>query len=180
MPFTFTPLAIPEVILVETRIFEDSRGFFAEIYQDESFREAGIAERFVQDNYSFSRRGVLRGMHFQRTPYAQGKLVRVLKGGVWDVAVDLRRDAPTFGQWVGQELSEENRYAMWVPPGFAHGFVVLSDEAHFLYKCTAPYRPVSEGGFRWDDPDVGIEWPTDDIVLSERDAALPAFAKILP
>lgn len=178
MPFQFTPLAIPEVVLVQPRVYGDTRGFFAETYQERAFEEAGIRARFVQDNHSFSRRGVLRGMHFQLPPHAQGKLVQVVDGLIWDVAVDVRRGSPTFGRWVGHELSGENHAAMWIPPGFAHGFVVLSEGAHFLYKCTAAYHLEAERGFRWDDPAVGIAWPTRAVTLSPRDVGLPLLSAI--
>ena len=177
MPFTFKTMEIPGVILVQPQVFGDSRGFFAETYQEEAFHAVGITARFVQDNHSFSSRGVLRGMHYQCAPHAQGKLVRVAAGRIWDAAVDVRRGSTTYGRWVGAELSGENHRALWIPPGFAHGFVVLSETVHFLYKCTAPYAPQSERGFRWDDPAVGIDWPLRDVRLSPRDAALPPFAE---
>jgi dTDP-4-dehydrorhamnose 3,5-epimerase len=180
MSFRFTPLALPEVILVEPEVFGDARGFFLETYREAPFRAAGIAARFVQDNHSFSRRGVLRGMHYQAAPRSQGKLVRVAAGEVWDVVVDVRRASPTFGRWIGQTLSGENHHALWIPPGFAHGFVVLGGSAHFIYKCTAVYDPAAERGFRWDDPAVGIDWPLRDVRLSARDAALPPLAEAEP
>ncbi|MDD5706368.1 MAG: dTDP-4-dehydrorhamnose 3,5-epimerase [Kiritimatiellae bacterium] len=178
MPFTFTPLAIPDVVLVQPKVFGDTRGFFVETYHEQAFREGGITARFVQDNHSFSGRGVLRGMHYQLAPFAQGKLVRVAAGAVWDVAVDVRRGSPTFGRWVAQELTGENHTAMWIPPGFAHGFVVLSDYAHFLYKCTTVYSPTFERGFRWDDPAVDIAWPRREVQLSARDVKLPLLADV--
>lgn len=180
MPFTFTPLAIPEVVRIQPQVFGDSRGFFAETYQEQAFHEAGITSRFVQDNHSFSMQGVLRGVHYQLAPFSQGKLVQVAAGRIWDVAVDVRAGSPTYGQWVGAELSDENHHALWIPPGFAHGFVVLSPSVHFLYKCTAPYAPAAERGFRWDDPAVAIAWPTREIQLSARDTRLPAFSDIEP
>ena len=180
MPFTFIPQAIPDIVLVRPKIFGDSRGFFAETYEEQAFREAGIDAHFVQDNHSFSTQGVLRGLHYQIAPFAQGKLVRVALGKIWDVAVDVRLGSATYGQWVGAELSDENHHALWIPPGFAHGFVVLSPKAHFLYKCSAPYAPAAERGFRWDDPTAAIDWPLRDVNLSARDAALPAFAVIEP
>jgi dTDP-4-dehydrorhamnose 3,5-epimerase len=163
-----TALALPEVLLVEPNVFGDARGFFMESYNAERYRAAGIALPFVQDNVSASRRGVLRGLHFQH-PNAQGKLVQVLAGAVFDVAVDVRAGSPTFGGWVGELLSSDNRRQLWVPPGFAHGFVVTSDEALFAYKCTAPYDQSSERSVRWDDPDIGIRWPVGDVTLSEKD-----------
>lgn len=180
MPFTFTPLAIPDIVLVQPKVFGDSRGFFAETYQEQAFREAGIGSHFVQDNHSLSTQGVLRGMHYQLAPYAQGKLVSVAAGRIWDVAVDVRFGSPTYGRWIGAELSGENHHALWIPPGFAHGFVVLSPTVHFLYKCTEPYAPAAERGFRWDDASVAIDWPLRDVTLSSRDADLPAFAAIEP
>ena len=180
MPFNVTPLALPDVILIEPRVFRDPRGFFLETYQEADFRAAGITRSFAQHNHSFSTKGVLRGMHYQQAPYAQGKLVQVALGTVWDVAVDMREGSSTYGKWVAAELSGENHHALWIPPGFAHGFVVLSDSVHFLYKCTAPYTPAAERGFRWDDPDVAIDWPTREVTLSQRDQALPAFASAEP
>ena len=180
MPFTFTPLALPDVIQIEPQVFGDTRGFFLETYQEAAFHAAGITARFVQDNHSFSTRGVLRGLHYQQAPYAQGKLVQAAMGTIWDVVVDIREGSATYGRWVGAELSGENHRALWIPPGFAHGFVVLSDSAHFLYKCTAPYTPAAERGFRWDDPGVAIDWPTREITLSARDRGLPAFADSEP
>lgn len=168
-----TPLAIPDVLLIEPRVFGDARGFFMETWQARTFAEAGIAARFVQDNHSRSARGVLRGLHYQlKKP--QGKLVRVVSGEVFDVAVDLRRRSPSFGRWVGTRLSEDNKCQLWVPPGFAHGFCVLSEHADFLYKCSEFYAPEDEHALRWDDPDIGIDWPLDVApVLSAKDAAAP-------
>jgi len=153
-----TPTALPEVKIIEPRVFEDARGFFMETWQEQRFAEAGIQARFVQDNHSASRQWVLRGLHYQlRQP--QGKLVRVTRGEVFDVAVDLRRSSSTYGRWVGESLSESNRRMMWVPPGFAHGFLVMSERVEFLYKCTDYYSPDDERALLWNDPDVGIEWP---------------------
>jgi dTDP-4-dehydrorhamnose 3,5-epimerase len=155
----FTPTRIPEVVLIEPRVFGDARGFFMESWERRKFREGGIDVDFVQDNHSRSAQGVLRGLHYQiRRP--QGKLVRVVQGEVFDVAVDLRRSSPTFGQWVGAALSAENKHMLWIPPGFAHGFYVMSPEgADFLYKCTDYYAPELERSVIWNDPDIGIEWP---------------------
>lgn len=168
-----TPLAIPEVLLIEPRVFGDARGFFMETWHAQTFAKAGIADRFVQDNHSRSARGVLRGLHYQlKKP--QGKLVRVVSGEVFDVAVDLRRHSPSFGRWVGTRLSEDNKHLLWVPPGFAHGFCVLSEHADFLYKCSEFYAPEDERALRWDDPAIGIDWPLDVApVLSAKDAAAP-------
>lgn len=163
-----TPL--PGVIVFEPKRHADSRGFFLETYREDTLEEAGINERFVQDNHSQSSHGVLRALHFQLTQ-PQGKLVRVTRGAVFDVAVDVRSGSPTFGQWYGTTLDEDNMRMVYVPPGFAHGFLVLSDFADFIYKCTAYYHPQSEQGILWDDPDIGVEWPVNsgNILLSERD-----------
>ncbi|HEX7892055.1 MAG TPA: dTDP-4-dehydrorhamnose 3,5-epimerase [Ramlibacter sp.] len=154
-----TPLALPDVVLLEPKVFGDSRGFFYESYNERAFTEAtGIAARFVQDNHSRSAGGVLRGLHYQ-LQQPQGKLVRVVRGAVFDVAVDVRRGSPSFGRWVGAELSEENQRQLWVPEGFAHGFLVLSESADFLYKTTDYYAPEHERSIAWNDPDIGIAWP---------------------
>jgi dTDP-4-dehydrorhamnose 3,5-epimerase len=165
------PTAIPEVCIVEPRVFGDERGFFMETWNARALAAAGIDATFVQDNHSRSRRGVLRGLHYQ-IEHAQGKLVRVVSGEVFDVAVDLRRSSRTFGRWVGVALSAENRRMLWVPPGFAHGFVVLSDAADFLYKTTDYYHPEHERTLLWNDPDVGIAWPLAGApTLAAKDAA---------
>jgi len=173
----FTPTAIPDLVRIEPRIFGDERGFFMETWQTEKFAAAGIEQMFVQDNHSRSVGGILRGLHYQiRQP--QGKLVRVCAGAVFDVAVDLRRASPTFGRWVGEVLSADNRVMLWIPPGFAHGFYVLSDSADFIYKCTTLYAPADERVIRWDDPDLAICWPlTEDRApcLSAKDAAGVSF-----
>jgi dTDP-4-dehydrorhamnose 3,5-epimerase len=173
----FEPAAIPDVMLVRPQVFTDERGHFFESWQQEKFEAAGLPFKFVQDNENRSVRHVLRGLHYQlRQP--QGKLVRVVTGSVFDVAVDLRRSSPTFGQWVGAVLTQENHTLMWVPPGFAHGFLVLSEAAHFLYKCTDFYSPKDEHAIRWDDPDLAISWPLPPgtaPALSARDAAARAF-----
>jgi len=165
-------LELPGVLLIQPKLFGDARGFFFESYNAERYAEAGIPLEFVQDNISRSGKGTLRGLHFQE-PQAQGKLVQVLSGAVYDVAVDVRKGSPTFGRWVGTELNDENRHQLWVPPGFAHGFCVLSGSADFAYKCTALYAPQFEGAVRWDDPDLGIRWPIEHPTLSEKDAAAP-------
>lgn len=166
-----TRLAIPDVVLLEPRVFGDDRGFFYESYNRQAFKEAtGLDPDFVQDNHSRSTQGVLRGLHYQLPPKAQGKLVRVIAGEVFDVAVDIRKDSPTFGRWVGEVLSAENKRQMWIPPGFAHGFLTLSETAEFLYKTTDYYSPAHEGCIRWDDADIGIVWPFDGVpLLSEKD-----------
>ena len=175
-----TPAALPEVLLIEPKVFGDERGFFAETWNQRAFDAAvGRETRFVQDNHSRSRQGVLRGLHYQRPPHAQGKLVRVVAGSVFDVAVDVRRESPNFGRWVGFELSAANQRQMWIPPGFAHGFLVLSDSADFLYKTTDYYAPASEGCVRWDDPAIGIEWPLPGgtPTLAAKDQAAPLLAQ---
>jgi dTDP-4-dehydrorhamnose 3,5-epimerase len=167
----FTPLAIPEVILMEPRVFEDARGFFLESWNRRSFAEHGLNLDFVQDNHSRSRHGVLRGLHYQ-IQQPQGKLVRVVSGEVFDVAVDLRRSSPTFGQWVGATLSAENHRLLWVPPGFAHGFYVVSEVADFLYKATDFYAAAQERTIIWNDPDIAIRWPLQgEPLLAPKDAA---------
>jgi dTDP-4-dehydrorhamnose 3,5-epimerase len=166
-----TPTAIPEVLLIEPRVFGDARGFFFESFNQRAFQEAsGLDLKFVQDNHSRSSQGVLRGLHYQ-IEQPQGKLVRVVRGRVFDVAVDLRRSAATFGRWVGMELSEDTHRQLWIPPGFAHGFMVLSESADFLYKTTDYYAPEHERCVAWDDPQLGIEWP-DSVTprLSAKDA----------
>jgi len=175
VPFEFEPQAIPEVILVRARAFPDPRGFFVESYRRSQFAANGIPQEFVQDNLSHSTRGVLRGLHYQKNPHAQGKLVMVLRGEIFDVAVDLRRGSLTFGRWVGVVLSGENRTMLYVPEGFAHGFCVLSDEADVLYKVTAEYAPDLDRGIRWDDPEIGVRWPLANPILSPKDATLPAL-----
>ena len=172
--------AIPEVLIFEPKVFGDERGFFMESFNERAFREAtGRDGPFVQDNHSRSARGVLRGLHYQLPPHAQGKLVRVVNGTVFDVAVDVRRSSPTFGRWVGVELSAGNHRQLWIPPGFAHGFLVLSESADFLYKTTDYYAPETEGAVRWDDPALGIEWPEAGVApqLSAKDQAAPLLAQ---
>ncbi|PKL25843.1 MAG: dTDP-4-dehydrorhamnose 3,5-epimerase [Spirochaetae bacterium HGW-Spirochaetae-3] len=178
MPFIFEKTFIDGLLIITPRLFTDERGFFLESYKSSEFAAAGIREAFVQDNHSRSIRGVLRGLHFQKAPYAQAKLVRVTRGLVWDVAVDLRHGSPTFGRWLGVELGEENRKMLFLPRGFAHGFVALSEGAELIYKCSAEYDKDSDGGVRWDDPDLGIEWPLSAVKLSEKDAALPFLRDI--
>lgn len=163
-----TACDIAGLLVIEPKVFGDARGFFLETWNEQRYREAGLDARFVQDNLSLSRRGTLRGLHFQN-PHAQGKLVSVIEGEVFDVAVDLRRSSPTFGRWHGVNLSGQNRLQFYVPPGFAHGFVVLSESALFAYKCTELYSPRDEVTLLWDDPDVGVRWPVSEPVLSEKD-----------
>ena len=162
----------PEVLIIEPRVFGDDRGFFFEAFSADRYEKAGVSGTFVQDNVSRSVKGTLRGLHFQ-DPKAQGKLVSCGRGAVWDVAVDIRKGSPHFGKWVGVELSEQNRRQLWVPPGFAHGFCVLSDSADFFYKCTEYYAPECDAGVAWNDPDLGIPWPVKEPLLSPKDAKLP-------
>jgi dTDP-4-dehydrorhamnose 3,5-epimerase len=173
----FVPTALPEVILIKPRVFGDARGFFYETWQAQRFSAAGIAAQFVQDNHSHSTLHTLRGLHFQ-IQQPQGKLVRVTHGEVFDVAVDIRRHSPRFGQWVGALLSETNHHMLWVPAGFAHGYLALSAEVDFLYKCTDYYAPQHERAIRWDDPEIGVQWPLPagvPPVLSAKDAVAPLF-----
>ena len=174
-----TPLAIEGPLLIEPQVHGDARGFFMESWNRAALAEAGLDVDFIQDNHSRSARGVLRGLHFQN-PKPQGKLVRVGAGAVFDVAVDLRRSSPTFGQWIGVELSAENHRQLWVPEGFAHGFLTLSESADLLYKCTAPYAPDCEHSLAWDDPDVGIDWPLGGIepLLSAKDCDGTPLAEV--
>ncbi len=163
-----TPTRLPEVLLIEPRVFTDERGVFYESYSRKIYEASGIEGEFVQDNHSISVKNVLRGLHYQ-TGRGQAKLVRVTRGEVFDVAVDIRPQSPGFGQWVGVRLSEENRRQLYIPTGFAHGFMVLSETAEFLYKCSNYYSPGEERGLAWDDPDIGIEWPGSDPILSVKD-----------
>ena len=175
-----TPAAIPDVLILEPKVFGDERGFFFESFNRQAFREAtGLDVDFVQDNHSKSAKNVLRGLHYQLPPKAQGKLVRVVQGEVFDVAVDLRKGSKSFGKCVGETLSAENKRQMWIPPGFAHGFLTLSDTAEFLYKTTDYYAPECERCIRWDDPAIGIAWPLDGVPsLSARDAVAGVLATI--
>ena len=177
-----TPTDIADVLVIEPKVFGDERGFFLESFNQKAFDDAvGQPVRFVQDNHSRSARGVLRGLHFQRPPHAQGKLVRVTQGNVFDVAVDIRKGSPTFGRWVGIELSGENHRQLWVPPGLAHGFLVLSESADFLYKTTDYYAPQAERSLRWNDPVIGIEWPDPGapIITSGKDSAAPGLDALI-
>ncbi|HOY31598.1 MAG TPA: dTDP-4-dehydrorhamnose 3,5-epimerase [Bacteroidales bacterium] len=163
------PTAIPDVFVIEPDVFEDNRGYFFETYNQQKYAELGLNDKFVQDNESLSAKNVLRGLHFQKPPYEQGKLVRVIRGGVLDVAVDIRKNSPFFGKWVSQELTEQNKLLMWIPPGFAHGFVTLFDCTVFSYKCTGFYNHASEQVLLWNDTDIGVNWMINNPVLSERD-----------
>lgn len=169
--------ALSGVLVIRPDVFKDDRGYFFETYNSSRYREIGIGDRFVQDNISKSKRGVLRGLHFQFGECAQGKLVQVLRGKVWDVAVDIRKKSKTFGQWFGIELSEENHTQFWIPPGLAHGFVTLEDNTLFSYKCTQLYVPEQEGGIVWNDPTLNIAWPIEksEVIVSERDVRQKSF-----
>ena len=173
------PTALPDVVLLEPAVFRDERGYFFESFNQRVFDEAvGMHVEFVQDNHSRSARGVLRGLHYQLPPHAQGKLVRVTHGSVFDVAVDIRRSSPTFGRWAGAELSADNFRQLWIPPGFAHGFVVLSDSADFLYKTTDVWVKACDRGLRWDDADIGIDWPLPAVgapTVAEKDRTAPGL-----
>lgn len=171
------PTEIPDVLLVEPRVFRDDRGFFLETYHAEKCRQGGLDATFVQDNHSKSVGGALRGLHSQRNQ-PQGKLVRCIEGRIWDVAVDVRRGSPTFKQWVGYELTADNFLQLYIPEGFLHGFCVLSDTAQVEYKCTNLYAPDDELSVIWNDPELGIDWPIDEPVLSKRDAAAPRLAEV--
>ena len=170
--------ALPGVLIIEPKVFGDQRGFFLETFQAHRYREAGITQPFVQDNHSRSQKGVLRGLHFQRSR-PQGKLVSVSRGSVYDVAVDINPESPTCGQFVGVELNDDNHRQFWVPPGYAHGFCVLSDTADFQYKCTDLYYPEDEGGLIWNDPDVNIPWPMETPKLSAKDQSNPTLRQLL-
>ena len=173
MSFTFKKLDIPEVILVDAKAFSDDRGYFLESFKESVFTSNGIDTKFVQDNFSHSVKGVLRGVHYQKNPKAQAKLVIALRGKIFDVAVDIRKNSPTFGKWVGEILSEKNHKLLYVPEGFAHGFCVLSNEADVLYKVNQEYSPEHEMGILWNDPDLHISWPIKKPILQERDILLP-------
>jgi dTDP-4-dehydrorhamnose 3,5-epimerase len=173
MPFHFRHLEISGILLIEPKVFRDTRGLFLETYKYSDFMQHGINENFLQDNYSRSSRGVLRGLHYQKDPHAQGKLVQCLRGKIFDVAVDMRKNSPTFSRWVSAELSEDNSFMLYVPPGFAHGFVVISQSADVLYKCTREYSPENDRGIIWNDPDLNILWPVKDPALSEKDERHP-------
>ncbi|GIW50646.1 MAG: hypothetical protein KatS3mg081_0001 [Gemmatimonadales bacterium] len=173
MPFEFQRLELPELVLIQPKVYEDSRGWFCETYKRSEFERFGLADYFVQDNHSRSARGVLRGLHYQNPPRAQGKLIRVIQGAIFDVAVDIRKNSKTYKRWVGVQLSAENRRMLYIPPGFAHGFCVLSEVAEVIYKTTQEYAPELERGIAWNDPELAIEWPIAHPLLSQRDAALP-------
>lgn len=173
MPFVFRKLEIPEVILVEPKAFGDERGFFVETYKYSDFKQGGIPDNFVQDNHSKSIKGVLRGLHYQNPPKAQAKLIRCTQGEIFDVGVDIRKGSPTYGKWVGAVLNSENKHMLYVPTGFAHGFIVLSDTAEVMYKTSDEYSQKDEGGIRWDDPLINITWNFNNPMVSAKDAILP-------
>lgn len=184
MPFEFVRTEITDVILVKPKIFLDDRGFFIESYKKTDFEKAGIDVEFIQDNHSQSIKGVLRGLHFQKKPYEQGKLVRCIKGAIFDVAVDVRKGSATFGRWVAYELTEVNNFMIWIPQGFAHAFLTLSERAEVMYKVSnSEYAPEYDAGVRWDDPDIAIQWPLERYgivqpILSPKDASLPYLKNI--
>lgn len=175
MPFTFKKLSIPDVILVEAKSFPDERGFFLESFKESSFIENGINTKFVQDNFSHSSKGVLRGLHYQKNPKAQAKLVIVLRGEIFDVAVDIRKNSPTYGKWISETLSAQNHKLLYIPEGFAHGYCVLSNEADIFYKVNQEYSPELDRGFIWNDPEVDIKWLIEQPLVSEKDLKLPSF-----
>lgn len=173
MPFEFKRLELPDLFLVRAKAFPDERGYFVETYKQADFKANGIPPVFVQDNFSFSRRGVLRGLHYQKEPKAQGKLVSVLSGEIFDVAVDLRRGSPTYGKWIGVTLRAGEHQMLYVPEGFAHGFQALTEDVRVAYKVTCEYAPQEDRGIAWNDPDLGIEWPIPEPVLSQKDGSFP-------
>jgi len=172
MPFIFEKLKIPEIQIITPRVFKDNRGIFFEAFKQSEFTANGITEKFVQDNISHSSKGVLRGLHYQIEPYAQGKLVRCVSGAIFDVAVDIRKSSPTFGQWDTIELNDENKKMIYIPPGFAHGFYTLSENAEVMYKTTSEYHLQSERGIIWNDKDINVKWPDEKPLLSEKDSTL--------
>ena len=178
MPFSFKRLSIPDIMLVEPQSFPDDRGFFFESFKESEFLSGGIDKKFVQDNFSHSIRGVIRGLHFQKTPKAQAKLVSVLKGEIFDVAVDIRKNSPTYGKWVSEILSENNHKLLYIPEGFAHGFCVLSEEADVLYKVSNEYSPEHEDGIIWNDPKLNIDWPISKPIVSSNDSKLQLFENL--
>jgi dTDP-4-dehydrorhamnose 3,5-epimerase len=178
MPFTFTPASLPGVLIIESTVFADDRGFFMETFKKSAFLARGLGVEFVQENHSTSIRGTLRGLHLQHPPRAQGKLVRVTAGEIFDVAADIRTGSPTFGKWTATVLSEDNRRSLYVPEGYAHGFCVMSAEAQVVYKTTSEYAPELEWGVRWDDPVLAIPWPITNPILSPRDSRWPGLENV--
>ncbi len=177
MPFIFKKLEIPEVVLIETKVFEDGRGFFMETYKRSDFTMAGIEDDFFQDNCSNSKKGAVRGLHYQKNPKAQAKIVRCAGGEVFDAAVDIRKGSPTFGKWVGAVLSGKNKKQLYIPEGFAHGFCVLSDEAQVLYKASSEFSPENDRGILYNDPEINIKWPAKNLIISEKDLKNPLLAQ---
>lgn len=173
MPFTFKQLSIPDVVLIEAKAFPDERGFFMESFKDSVFKQNGINTKFIQDNYSHSIKGVLRGLHYQKNPKAQAKLVMAIRGEIFDVAVDLRKGSPSYGKWVGEILSEKNHTLLYVPEGFAHGFCVLSSEADVFYKVNSEYSPEHERGILWNDSSLAVKWPVENPIMIQKDLQLP-------
>ncbi len=173
MPFIVKALSIPDVILIEPKIFQDNRGCFFEIFRESDFNNANLPVRFPQYNFSLSKKNVIRGLHYQKHPKTQGKIITVLKGRIWDVAVDIRKNSPTYLKWLSLELDDENRFMLYIPPGFAHGFLALSEDVHIIYKCTNEYDSKLDAGICWNDPDIGIVWPVKNPILSYRDVRLP-------
>lgn len=178
MNFIFKKQSIPDVLSVETKVFNDNRGFFFEHYKESVFSENGINKQFPQENISFSKKNVIRGLHFQKKPHEQAKLVSVISGEIYDVAVDVRKNSPTFKKWVSQTLSEKNHNMLYVPEGFAHGFCVTSESAIVVYKTSNEYSPNHEAGILWNDPDLSIPWPTKSPIISEKDQSLPTLDKL--
>lgn len=176
MAARFEQTAIPEVIVVTPKLYKDTRGSFSEIYKRSEFKANGIPDRFIQDNYSYSVRGVLRGLHYQKHPKAQAKLVQIVRGEVFDVAVDIRKGSPTYGRWVGVKLSRKNRRLLYIPAGFAHGFCVLSSAAEMVYKVTEEYAPELDRGILWSDSEISVRWPIDAPIISDKDSALPSLS----
>ncbi|MHA2029157.1 MAG: dTDP-4-dehydrorhamnose 3,5-epimerase [Candidatus Kariarchaeaceae archaeon] len=177
MPFEFFPLDIPEVILIQPRKFQDQRGYFMEVFKASDFKANGIDYTFIQDNHSLSSKGVIRGFHFQINPHAQGKLVRVIRGSLFDVAVDIRKGSPTYAKWVGIELSAANQKMLWIPAGFAHGMCSLEDNTELLYKVTAEYSPDHDSGIRYNDPQINVIWPIKNPLVSDKDNNLPLISE---
>ncbi len=172
MALSFQKLKIPEVILITPQVYNDERGFFLESYKKSEFEQNGITQHLVQSNHSGSSKGVLRGLHYQKEPHAQAKLIRCIRGEIFDVAVDIRQNSPTFGQWIGLNLSEINKQMLYIPEGFAHGFYTISSQAEIIYHITKEYNPRSDSGIIWNDPDIAIEWPEKNVILSAKDEQL--------
>jgi len=174
-----TTLPLEGVLLIEPAVFHDERGYFFESFNANTYKQSGLPHDFVQDNHSLSKKGVLRGLHFQLPPYEQGKLVRVVRGAAWDVVVDIRKASSTYGKYIGVELNESSQTMLWIPPGFAHGFLAKSNDTVFLYKCTKPYHKSSERGILWNDPTLAIDWGIDNPLVSEKDLELGTFADLV-